>query len=80
MYCNDGKIITESLSFAINAPLKIFNFSNSLPGSNSNFEFIAFTGFFGIGLIGSVFAINSRRIKNKVSRMLKKRDQEQNNR
>ena len=80
MYGNNGKVITESLSFAINAPLKIFNFGDSLPGSNSNFELIAFTGFFSIGLLSSIMAINIRRIKNKVSRILKKRDQEQSNR
>ena len=76
MYQNDGQVLTESLSFAVNAPLKIFEFSDSQPGLNTNIEIIAFTGFFAIGLTTSIIAINTKRIKNNVFKILQKRKEE----
>ncbi len=78
MYLNDGQVLTEGLSFAVNAPLKIFNFSNTSSGTNKITEFFAFTGFFSIGLMSSVIAINRKRIKSKMTKILTKRKEDQN--
>ena len=78
MYLDDGDILTESVSFAIQVPLKIFDFENISEGTGtgSQFQLVLFSGLFGTGLLGSLAIMNVGRLRKKVPNILKKRKED----
>jgi hypothetical protein len=78
MYLDNGQIISDSVSFAILMPLKLFDFSNISPDDNVMVEIFVFGSLFGIGLLGTVGMMNAGQISNRFKKLLKKKDQEIN--